>query len=123
MDNELDLLLGTAIDSLVKLDLLLYLHARPGIVQKPEDIAGPLRRAGDEIIQALEGLSEAGLIDRFPLGSGRHVVYGPTEDEHVRELIAVIYDRYHRDPESRAQLVRVITRPRETDPSPRRADP
>jgi len=122
MDNELDILLGSAIDSLVKLDILLYLHARPGAVQKPNDIAQRLRRSEDEVVRALESLAQAHLVDRFSLGTGRHVVYGEAEDAHVRDLIGIIHDRYHRDRESRAQVVRAATRQSAADPSPRPAD-
>jgi hypothetical protein len=108
VDSELELLLGSAIDSLLKLELLLYLHARPGIVEQPEAIAKQLRRLEPEVVPALEGLSEAGLIDRFAFGTGRHVVYGPAEDEHVHNLVALIDDCYHGEPGVRADLVRRI---------------
>ena len=122
MDNELDLLLGTAIDSLVKLDILLYLHARPGVVQKPNDIAERLHRSQDEVTRALDGLSQAHLVDRFPLGPGRHVVYKEAEEAHVRHLIGILHDRYHSGGESRAQVVRAATLHDAADPSPRPAD-
>jgi DNA-binding MarR family transcriptional regulator len=105
VDNELDLLLGTAIDSLLKLDIVLYLLARPGLVQSAEEIAAKLRRPPHQAGAALDQLAQAGLVDRFALGTGRHVVYGPTEDEHVREIIGLLQARY-RDPETRALIVR-----------------
>jgi len=122
MDNEVDILLGSAIDSLVKLDILLYLHARPGAVQKPNDIAERLGRSQDEITRALDGLARTDLVDRFSLGTGRHVVYGEAEDAHVRHLIGILHDRYHSGGESRAQVVRAATRQGAADPSPRPAD-
>jgi DNA-binding MarR family transcriptional regulator len=122
MDNEVDILLGSAIDSLVKLDVLLYLHARPGAVQKPNDIAERLGRSQDEITRALDGLAQTDLVDRFSLGTGRHVVYGEAEDAHVRHLIGILHDRYHSGGESRAQVVRAATRQGAADPSPRPAD-
>jgi len=108
MDSELELLLGSAIDSLLKLELLLYLHSRPGPVQQPEAVATQLRRTEPEVTPALEGLAEAGLIDRFAFGTGRHVVYGPAEDEHVQNLIALINERYNGEPAARADLVRRV---------------
>ncbi len=106
MDSEVDLLVGSAIDSLVKLEILLFFHGRPGTAEKPADVAGRLRRREDEVARALEMLSEAGLIERFPLGSGRHVVYGSRDDRHVQEVIGALSERYHRDPDTRANLVR-----------------
>ena len=122
MDNELELLLGTAIDSLLKLDILLHLHARPGAVLKSSDIAKRLDRSEDEIARALDDLSQAHLVDRFSLGSGRHVVYGEAEDAHVRHLIGILCDRYRNGGESRAQIVRAATRQDSGDPSHRPAD-
>jgi len=109
VDDELDLLLGTAIDSLTKIDLLLHLHSRPGAVRSAEDIAAQLRRPERQVSSALDELSRAGLADRFPLGTGRHVVYGATEDEHVQEIISLLHQRY-RDPESRVALIRAATK-------------
>ena len=106
MDSELDLLLGTAIDSLVKLELLLYMHARPGILQSADDIAVRLRRPVPEVGCALDDLAAGGLVDRFAIGTGRYVMYGPTEDDHVQRIIGLLHARYHRDPQTRADLVR-----------------
>lgn len=106
MESELSLLLGTVIDSLAKLEALLDLQARLGAVQTVKEIAGRLRRSTDEVTRALDELSEAGLIERFALGSGRHVVYGSTEDAHIQELLGLLHARYTRDRESRAELVR-----------------
>jgi len=106
MESELDLLLGTAIDSLVKLEILLDLHARPGSAQTPDQIGSRLRRPREEVARALEQLSEAGLIDRFALGTGKHVIYGPAEDPHVGQLLELLHERYHGDPEARTRIVR-----------------
>ncbi len=117
MDSELDLLLGTAIDSLVKLELLLYLHARPGTLQSANDIAARLRRPPQEVGRGLDELAGSGLVDRFAIGTGRYVMYGPTEDEHVQKVITLLHDRYQRNPESRANLVRnAVQRSRPSKP-------
>jgi DNA-binding Lrp family transcriptional regulator len=118
MDSELDLLLGTAIDNLLKLEILLFLHARPGSVLRPEEIAQRVRRSEPEVAQALNGLAEAGLIERFTLGTGRHAVYGPSEDDHVRRIIEVLHERFNRDPETRGRLVRSALRVSSEDVSP-----
>ncbi len=110
MDNELDLLLGTAIDSLVKLDILLFFHARPNAVSRPEEVARKVGRSETEVSQALDNLSEAGLVERFVLGSGRHAVYGPSDEDRVRGIVEAIKERYDRDPNSRSGLVRDILR-------------
>ena len=113
MQSELDLLLGTAIDSLVKLEALLYLYQRHGAVHTPDEISARLRCPAHEVSRALEELFQAGLIDRFSLGSGKHAVYGPTEDTHVQALLALLHERYHRGPEARTDIVQKILRSRE----------
>lgn len=116
MDEQLDLLLGTAINSLTKLELLLYLHRRPGAVQTSERLAAELRRPVDSVARAVDELAPLGLVDRFALGTGRHVMYGAPDEEHPKRLLELLYERYHRDAESRSELIRRIT-----EPAPERA--
>lgn len=108
MENELDLLLRTAIDSLVKLEALLYLHARSGAVHTVEELAGTLRRPLEATAAALAELAEVGLVESFPLGTGRHVMYGPMEDAHVQDILGRLHSLYHKDPVSRTELVRRV---------------
>lgn len=103
LQSELDLLLGAAINSLAKLEALLYLHARPGAVHSAADIAAALRRPTESLAPELDALAEAGLLDRFPLGTGRHVVYGAAEDEHVQALMSLLHERHRCSP---AALIR-----------------
>lgn len=109
LQSELDLLLRTAIDSLAKLELLLYLHARPATAERPSEIGARLRRPAAEVESALKELAEAGLIERFALGTGRLAIYGPTEDAHVQELLSLLHEQYHGDPQARARIVRAAS--------------
>jgi hypothetical protein len=112
METELDLLLRTVIDSLPKLEALLYLHSRPGGAQSADEIGAALHRPVPEVKSALEELSRAELIERFSLGTGKHAVYGTTEDPHVQALLDLLHDRYHEDPETRSRIVRQVLHPR-----------
>ena len=123
MENELDLLLRTVIDSLVKLEALLYLHTRSGAVHTAEELAGTLRRPLDATADALAELAEVGLIERFPLGTGRHVIYGPMEDAHVQDILTRLHALYHKDPVSRAELVRRVMGQDERGPLDETAGP
>ncbi len=117
MDTELNILLGRAIDSLVKLEILLYLHGRKGGAQTTEELGASLRRPLPEVASALDQLARAGLIERFPIGRGRHSVYGTTEDAHVEALLELLSRRYHQGPDARSQLVRQVLRAdRDEDP-------
>jgi len=114
METELDLLLGTVIDNLPKLEALLYLHSHPGGAQSADDIAAALHRPVPQVKSALEDLSRAEMIERFSFGTGRHAVYGTTEDPHVQALLGLLHDRSHRDPEARSRIVRQVLQPRQS---------
>src|SRR5574340_501821 len=105
MESELDLLLGTAIDSLPKLEILVGFIRSPEGVRSAEEMATYLRRPRGEVAQALAELAQAGLVDRFALGTGKHVLYGPRSERHVRELLGLLFTRYQ-DPAGRAQVLR-----------------
>ena len=104
MESELNLLLGRAINSLTKLEILFYLRGRPKGVQRAKDIATSTRRDPAEVVRALEELAHIGLVDRFAIGTGKHVMYGPAEDAHVRDIIYLLHERYLKDGHSRAQI-------------------
>ena len=110
MDSELDLLLGTVVDSLTKLTLVLTLHEMAGGAESPEEIATKVRESPEAVVRALSELADAGLVERFRLGTGRLTMYGPTEDEHVRALLDLLRARYHGGPRSRGRMVRRILR-------------
>ena len=104
MESELDILLGRAIDSLPKLEILVYFLEGGDSVQSPAQVGVQLRRPTKEVAAALEELAHAGLVDRFALGTGRHVLYGARNDTHIRQLLQVLYTRYQ-DPSARRQLL------------------
>jgi hypothetical protein len=114
METELDLLLGTVIDNLPKLEALLYLHSHPGGAQSADDIAAALHRPVPQVKAALEDLSRAELIERFSFGTGRHAVYGTTEDPHVQALLGLLHDRCHQDTGTRSRIVRQVLQPRQS---------
>ena len=104
MESELDLLLGTAIDSLPKLEILFHLIRSPGGVRTAREIGAQLRRATPQVERALEELSQAELVDRFAIGTGKHVLYGCRDDRHVQELLQLLHARYQ-DPASRSEVL------------------
>lgn len=109
MDTELELLLGTAIDSLAKLHLLLYLHHEPRVLT-PEAAARGVGRSPDLVGRALAQLAEAGLVTRFAVGRGRAVLYSASEDTHVQTVVGRLHGYYQESPEHRAEVVRKVLR-------------
>ena len=104
MESELDLLLGRAINSLPKLEILVHFLREGSDVRSPAEIGVRLRRPTGEVTTALEELAHAGLVDRFTLGTGRHVLYGARNDTYVQQLLQVLYTRYQ-DLGARRQLL------------------
>ena len=94
MDHELDLLLGTLVDSLTKLAILLHVYADPVAVFSPEALAAALGRRLEGVRSALPELAEAGLVKRFSVGTGRLAMYSAREDEHLQMLMAGLRERY-----------------------------
>ena len=109
MDNELDLLLGTVINDLMKLNLALYLYEEITGAHSPEEIAAQMRRSPETVARALAELAEAGIVERFALGTGRFVMYGPPEDKHIKDLLDLL-QRQYRSEETRAEVVRKVLR-------------
>jgi hypothetical protein len=110
VDDELDLLLGTAIDDLTKLVLVLELHSLPGSARSPAEIAAKVHQPEEMVTRALSALAAAGLVEQFRLGTGRLSMYGPSDDEHIRSLLGLLTARYHAGPQSRGQVVRRVLR-------------
>jgi hypothetical protein len=104
VESELDFLLGGAINSLPKLEILVHFQQEGSSVRSPAEIGVRLRRPTGEITTALEELAHAGLVDRFALGTGRHVLYGARNDTYVQQVLQVLYARYQ-DPDARRQLL------------------
>ncbi len=110
MDHELDLLLGTVIDSLAKLMILFHLLDRDAAVLTPEAIATGVGRQPEPVARALAELAEAGLVKQFQVGRGRNVLYRGGEDAHVRSLVAQLRTRWEESAESRAEVMRKVLR-------------
>lgn len=110
MESELDLLLGTAVDSLTKLSVLIHLQEHPGLAQSPDRIAAAVDRPPEVVAAALAELAEGKLVERFPVGSGRVVMYGSSDDKHVQGILELLCRRYNQGGETRAQLVRRVLR-------------
>ncbi len=109
MDYELDLLLGTALDSLTKLAILLHLHQQGAAVFSPEALATAMNRRPEGVQEALEQLAEAGMVTRFAVATGRHAMYGAREDERLQALIGRLQACHDEKSEGWAAVVRKVT--------------
>ncbi len=122
MDNELDLLLGTLIDSLAKVMILFHLQDGAAAVLSPEAVAQAIGRRPEPVARALTELAEGGLVQRFAVGTGRIVRYSASEDRHVQSLLKLLRTRWEESTEGRAEVMRKVLRtpPVEDEPPTRR---
>ena len=119
MEHELDLVLGTVIDSLAKISMLFFLRERPATAVTPDVIASHVGRQPEHVRYALEQLGEAKFVTRFPVGRGRIVLYGPAEDARILEMIELLYSRYHESDARRAEIMRKVLHRRNGEAAPR----
>jgi len=106
MRDEVERLIGTRIDDLVKLELALYFQQHPAFVDRLEGIARRLGRDPRVVQDALSGLTECGLLECFELGSGKYVLYSYTRDTGMRTLMDGLSAAYHDDPAERTAIVK-----------------
>ncbi len=106
MEEDVDRLLEECIDSKVKLDLVLFFHDHPEIIDSAEAIAAWVARDVKAVEPALRLLSKAGLLDRFELGSGRYVLYAYAKSTRIRDTVARLSRIYHEDETERGVIVR-----------------
>ena len=106
MREEIERLIGTRIDDLVKLELALFFQQHPSFVDRLEGIARRVGRDPRIVEDALRGLAEGGLLERFELGSGKYVLYSYTRDASLRALMDGLSTAYHEDPGERTAIVK-----------------
>jgi hypothetical protein len=106
MRDEVERLIGTRIDDLVKLELALYFQQHPSFVDRLEGIARRVGRDPRVVQNALTGLADCGLLECFELGSGKYVLYSYTRDASLRALMDGLSAAYHEDPAERTAIVK-----------------
>jgi len=106
MRDEIERLIETRIDDLVKLELALYFQQNPTFVDRLEGIARRLGRDPRAVEEALRALAEGGLLERFELGSGKYVLYSYTRDPEMRALMDRLSAAYHENPRERVEIVK-----------------
>jgi len=106
MRDEIERLIGTRIDDLVKLELALYFQQNPSFVDRIEGVARRVGRDQRVVELALRALAECGLLERFELGSGKYVLYSYTRDPDLRVLMDCLSSAYHENPTERVEIVK-----------------
>lgn len=106
MRDDIEKLISTRINDLVKLELALFFQQNPAFVDRVDGIARRVRRDPRDVEDALRMLAEAGVLERFELGSGKYVLYSYTRNPDMRCLLDGLSSAYHEDAAQRVQIVK-----------------
>ena len=108
MEEEVERLLVETLNDVVRLNLALFFHDHPSLIEGPQQIARRLGRDLSAVEHALQSLARSGVVERFELGSGRYVLYAYTRNSKTRSTIARLNRYYQEDPILRGLIVRQV---------------
>lgn len=106
MREDIERLISTRINDVVKLELALFFQQNQQFVDRAECVALRVKRDARTVQDALRSLADGGIIERFELGEGRYILYSYTRDPNMRDLLDGLSALYHEDPAQRMQIVK-----------------
>ncbi len=106
MERELQEFLDGVIDSLIKLEIVLFFHSNPGTIDTPQGISMRIYRNCDLTASALRDLGSAGVLDCVTLGAGTYQLYSLTQSKDVLSVIELLDQRYHSDRTAMLDIIR-----------------
>lgn len=95
MQDQLQAFLDNVIDSLIKLEIVLFFHGNPGTIDTPQGVAMRIYRNSDVTTKALEELCAKGVLDCAHLGAGKYQLYSLSQDASVLKNISLLDECYH----------------------------
>jgi predicted transcriptional regulator len=108
MEEDIERLLAETLYDVVRLNVALFFHDHPSLIESGEQIARRLGRDLAAVGRALEGLAQSGILERFELGSGRYVLYAYAQNPKTRDTIARLSRCFREDPVLRGMIVRQV---------------
>ena len=108
MTPELRSFVEGAVNSLVKLETVLFFHNNPATADTAEGVALRIYRNIEDVGPAVRELAEEAVLVETTLGSGRYVVYSLGAEEQTRRLIAELSRAYHYNVQDRMEISRLI---------------
>lgn len=93
--KEVQEILDDVIDSLVKWDLVIYLHSNPTGRTSIEEMASSIGRSVSEVEEALSGLSESKVVQYEDDGEAIYYRFNPGKrwDKHMSKFFEGLADR------------------------------
>jgi hypothetical protein len=106
MESELQAFLDDVVDTLVKLEIVLFFNGNPGTMDTSQGIAMRIYRNKELTAQALEDLCSKGVLEALSLRGGTHRLFSLSANTETRRLIRLLDERYHGDRIAMVEIVR-----------------
>ena len=108
MTPELRNFVEGAVNSLVKLETVLFFHNNPATADTAEGVALRIYRNIEDVGPAVRELAQEAVLVETTLGNGRYVVYSLGAEEEMQRLIAELSRAYYYNVQDRIEISRLI---------------
>lgn len=102
----------TTAQDLAGLEVALFYQANPRAFDTAAGIALRTHRSVEEVEPALERLSQHGILEVFPRGDGRYHCYALSPTREVWNLLCMVSEAYHEDPDARRDIIKLLIKRR-----------
>ena len=108
MDERVTDFVEHAAQTLVGLDVALFYQANPRTFDTAAGVALRTHRSVEAVEPALQRLAECGILEVFSRGDGRFRCYALRTASEVWNVLCLVSEAYHDDPQSRKEIVRLL---------------
>ncbi|MBC7287786.1 MAG: hypothetical protein H5T86_07030 [Armatimonadetes bacterium] len=108
MRQQLKTFIDEVIQDIVGLDVALFFQAHPGVFDTATGIAMKMGRTAEEVAGPLERLADAGILERYDLGAGRHRCYTLKRTDEVWSALCRLSELYLDNPSARREIIRML---------------
>ena len=115
MDDRVRKFIREVARTMVGLDVALFYQANPSTFDTCSGIALRTHRVMDEIRPALERLAEHRLLEVHVRADGKYTCYALAREPWVWNLLCLVSDAYHDDPEARKEILMMLVRQQQED--------
>ena len=115
MDDRVRKFIRDVARTMVGLDVALFYQANPSTFDTCSGIALRTHRGIDEIRPALERLADHKLLEVHVRADGKYTCYALAREPWVWNLLCLVSDAYHDDPEARREIRMMLVRQQQED--------
>ena len=115
MDERVKNFVENTAQTLVGLDVALFYQANPRTFDTAAGLALRTHRSVETVEPALGRLARDGILEAYSRGDGRYQCYALSTEAEVWNILCLVSEAYHDDPESRKEIVRLLVERRLRD--------